>query len=258
MQLEPRHTILEFKDVSRFYKGEGESNVLVAAVDKVSFKLESGDFTALVGPSGSGKSTLLNLASGLDHPTEGEVWIAGHNMAKLTQSQACDLRKRKIGFVFQAYNLFPVLNAVENVEYTSLIRGDSPKEARERAIEALRVVGLVDKIKSTPSQLSGGQQQRVAVARALATQPDIIFADEPTANLDSKNAMQLIELFEKINEDMDATFFFSTHDQRLVDRVKTVIEIRDGKILSQHHVNRSELNANRSSALLDHKSDENH
>lgn len=235
--------ILDFKNVSRLYNGEGQSCDSVAAVDHVTFQLFAGDFTALVGPSGSGKSTLLNLASGLDHPTEGEIWIAGMNLSKMSQAEACELRKRRIGFVFQAYNLFPVLNAVENVEYTSLIRGDPPKEARARAVEALRVVGLMDKLYSTPSQLSGGQQQRVAVARALATQPDIIFADEPTANLDSKNAMQLIELFEKINEELEATFFFSTHDQRLVDRVKTIIEIRDGRILKQHQNNRDEKNS---------------
>jgi putative ABC transport system ATP-binding protein len=223
--------ILEFINVSRIYAGQDQANGSVAAVDHISFKLFVGDFTALVGPSGSGKSTLLNLASGLDQPTEGEVLIAGLNLSKMNQAESCELRKRRIGFVFQAYNLFPVLNAVENVEFTSLIRGDDPKEARNRAIEALRVVGLIDKLNSTPAQLSGGQQQRVAVARALATQPDIIFADEPTANLDSKNAIQLIELFEKINQELKATFFFSTHDQRLVDRVKTAIEIRDGRIL---------------------------
>lgn len=231
MSLNTNGSLLEFKDVSRHYAGQEASIGTVAAVDHVSFKLFTGDFTALVGPSGSGKSTLLNLASGLDQPTSGEIWIAGRNLAKMNQAEACGFRKRRIGFVFQAYNLFPVLNAVENVEFTSLIRGDDPKEARERAVEALNVVGLVDKLNFTPGKLSGGQQQRVAVARALATQPDIIFADEPTANLDSKTAMQLIELFEKINQDLNATFFFSTHDQRLVDRVKTAIEIRDGRIL---------------------------
>ncbi len=218
--------LLEFKNVSRFYPGPNT----VPAVSHFSLKVYAGDFTALVGPSGSGKSTLLNLASGLDHPSEGEVWISGINLAELSQSQACELRRKHIGFVFQAYNLFPVLNAVENVEYTSLIRGDPPKIARSRAVEAMEVVGLADKLNSIPSELSGGQQQRVAVARALATQPDIIFADEPTANLDSQSALQLIELFEKINRELKATFFFSTHDQRLVDRVRKCITVQDGKI----------------------------
>ena len=223
--------LLEFRNVSRHYTAQ----TAVVAVDRVSFTLAKGDFTALVGPSGSGKTTLLNLASGLDQPTHGEILISGHSLSRMSQKELCDFRRRHVGFVFQAYNLFPVLNAVENVEFTSVMRGDSPKEARERAVEALRVVGLIDKLNSLPNQLSGGQQQRVAVARALATQPDVIFADEPTANLDSKTAVQLIELFERINQDLRATFFFSTHDQRLVDRVRTRIEIRDGQILRTAH-----------------------
>lgn len=222
--------LLEFRKVSRYY-GSGTATPSVVAVDDVSFALEKGAFAALVGPSGSGKTTLLNLASGLDQPTHGEIEIAGHVLSRMSTAELCDFRRRSIGFVFQAYNLFPVLNAVENVEFTSLIRGDSPRQARARALEALRVVGLEDKVHSTPTQLSGGQQQRVAVARALATEPAIIFADEPTANLDSKNAMQLIELFENINKNLGATFFFSTHDQRLVNRVRSRIEIRDGKLL---------------------------
>ncbi len=238
---EKQKPILEFKNVSKFFDDVGSNTEKVIAVDNVSFQLFSGDFTALVGPSGSGKSTLLNLASGLDQPTQGEIWISGKNLAKMSPTEMSEMRKNHIGFVFQSYNLFPVLNAIENVEYTSLIRGEDPKLARERAIDALCIVGLKDKMKFTPRQLSGGQQQRVAVARALASKPDIIFADEPTANLDSKTAQQLIELFEKINHDLKATFFFSTHDQRLVNRVKAAISIRDGKIIKQvQHANRIE------------------
>lgn len=233
--------ILEFKGVSKFFDEISGDFEKVTAVDDVSFQLHEGDFTALVGPSGSGKSTLLNLASGLDQPSKGEVWISGKNIASMNSSAMGEMRKHHIGFIFQSYNLFPVLNAIENVEYTSLIRGDDPKSARERAIEALNVVGLKEKMMFTPRQLSGGQQQRVAVARALASQPDIIFADEPTANLDSKTAQQLIELFEKINHELKATFFFSTHDQRLVNRVKAAISIRDGKIIKKiQHANRME------------------
>lgn len=220
--------VLEFRNVSRHYEAFGAS---VVAVDNVSFSLNKGAFAALIGPSGSGKTTLLNLASGLDQPTQGEIVIAGHSLSAMSAAAMSDFRRKNIGFVFQAYNLFPVLNAVENVEFTSLIRGDNPRAARARAEEALRVVGLEDKFLATPMQLSGGQQQRVAVARALATEPAIIFADEPTANLDSKNAVQLIELFERINRELGATFFFSTHDQRLVNRVRTRIEIRDGRLM---------------------------
>ena len=202
------------------------------AVDKVSFHLEKGVFAALVGPSGSGKTSLLNLASGLDRPTSGEILIAGKPISTLSQKELCHFRRRHLGFVFQSYNLFPVLTAVENVEYTSVMRGDDRKAARRRATSALEVVGLGDKTGRMPSQLSGGQRQRVAVARALATEPDIIFADEPTANLDSKTANQLIELFEELNQKMHVTFLFSTHDSKLVDRVKARLEMKDGKIIS--------------------------
>jgi putative ABC transport system ATP-binding protein len=184
----------------------------------------------VLGPSGSGKTTLLNLASGLDHADSGKIIIAGRTVSELDQAALCAFRRQHLGFVFQAYNLFPVLSAVENVEFTSAIRGDTSADARARAVEALTLVGLGHKLHARPNQLSGGQQQRVAVARALASQPDIIFADEPTANLDSKTALSLIELFEKLNADLGVTFFFSTHDQKLADRVKTRIEMCDGKI----------------------------
>lgn len=210
----------------RSYPGE----VPVVAVDDVSFHLPRGAFAAVLGPSGSGKTTLLNLASGLDQATTGRIRIAGQDVGKLGQTALCEFRRRHLGFIFQAYNLFPVLSAVENVEFTSLIRGDSPAEARKRAQEALGLVGLGHKLDARPTQLSGGQQQRVAVARALASQPDIIFADEPTANLDSKTAVSLIELFEKLNSELGVTFFFSTHDQKLADRVKTRLAMCDGKL----------------------------
>ena len=220
-------TVLEFRDIEKTYPGEPP----VQAVDKVSLKLERGAFAALIGPSGSGKTSLLNLASGLDRPTRGDILISGQSIVKLSQKELCLFRRKHLGFVFQSYNLFPVLSAVENVEYTSVMRGDNRKEARKRATESLETVGLGDKLARLPSQLSGGQQQRVAVARALATQPDIVFADEPTANLDSKTAYQLIELFERLNRELKVTFLFSTHDSKLVDRVSRKLEMKDGQFV---------------------------
>jgi putative ABC transport system ATP-binding protein len=212
--------------VSRIFEGTPP----VAAVSDVSFKLQTSDFAALVGPSGSGKTTLLNLAAGLDRVTQGEVYLSGRKLSALTKHEMGLFRRRHIGFVFQSYNLFPALTVLENVEFTSVVRGDPAKARRQRATVALEQVGLKEKIRAFPDQLSGGQQQRVAVARALASGPDIVFADEPTANLDSKNAIDLISLFENLNRDLGVTFLFSTHDQRLVERVKTVLKMRDGRI----------------------------
>jgi len=221
--------VLKFDRVQKSYR-TGES--VSTALRDVNLTMKEGDFFALVGPSGSGKTTFLNLAAGFDFPTEGDVTIAGLETRKLSRTELCKFRSRNLGFVFQAFNLFPVLTALENVEYTRLIRGHDKKEAREIALRALADVGLADKAKSLPSQLSGGQQQRVAVARALATEPSFILADEPTANLDSKTAMQLIELFRKLNLEKKVTFLFSTHDTRLIDAVGGVVELRDGVIHS--------------------------
>lgn len=218
--------VLEFRNTEKVYSGPNE----IRAVDNISFSLFYGTFTGLIGPSGSGKTTILNLASGLDQPTAGSVILGGEEISKLSMNELCAFRRRNIGFVFQSYNLFPVLTAVENAEFTSLIRGDDPTLARKRALEALSAVGLSDRAHTLPGRLSGGQQQRVAVARALATQPKIVFADEPTANLDSQTAIQLIELFEKINCELGVSFVFSTHDHRLMERVKTKLVIQDGKL----------------------------
>lgn len=219
--------VLEFHNVFKRYGDD----TTPYAVNDVSFVLEQGAFAALIGPSGSGKTTLLNLASGLDQPTRGAVICDGDRLDQMDVSALTRFRAQKIGFVFQAYNLFPVLTALENVEYTSLIRGDSASDARERAREALAAVGLSGKENQIPSKLSGGQQQRVAVARALASSPSIVFADEPTANLDSATAQELIDLFEKLNQELKTTFVFSTHDHRIVDRVRTRIFVRDGKLV---------------------------
>jgi putative ABC transport system ATP-binding protein len=217
---------LLLRDIERVFPGSPP----VYAVSGVSLELKTGAFAALVGPSGSGKTTLLNLAAGLDTPTEGEVMIAGQKISGMTKHELSRFRREKVGFVFQSYNLFPALTALENVEFTSVVRGDSEKECRSRALEALDQVGLSAKAKFYPDQLSGGQQQRVAVARALASKPAIVFADEPTANLDSKNAIDLIDLFQKLNQDLGVTFLFSTHDHRLVERVKLSFPMKDGKL----------------------------
>lgn len=218
--------VLSFADVEKIFPGSPP----VHALNKVSLEVKRGDFAALIGPSGSGKSTMLNLAAGLDLPTRGSVHIGGENVVGLSQTDLCRLRRERLGFIFQSYNLFPVLTAVENAEYTCIIRGESRERAREKALAALVAVGIGDKGHRYPTELSGGQQQRVAVARALATEPDFILADEPTANLDSKTALQLIELFEELNRSMGVTFLFSTHDHNLVSRVRRKLEMRDGEL----------------------------
>ncbi len=218
---------LILKNVVKEFAG----NPPVSAVSGVSLELNSGSFAALVGPSGSGKTTLLNLAAGLDTPSQGEVILAGELISKMSRHELAIFRRKKIAFVFQSYNLFPALTTLENVEFTSVIRGDPKNERRQRAQRALEQVGLKDKFKFYPDQLSGGQQQRVAVARALASEPAIVFADEPTANLDSKNAIDLIDLFQKLNQEFNVTFLFSTHDQRLVERVKLNFHMKDGRFV---------------------------
>jgi putative ABC transport system ATP-binding protein len=219
--------VLQLKNIEKTFEGP----VPVQAIRGVSLELPESSFAALVGPSGSGKTTLLNIASGLDAPTSGEVLIHGTCISQLSSVDLCRFRRWNLGFVFQQYNLFPTLSAVENVEYTRIIRGDAAAEARAAAEQALKLVGLSQKLHSFPHQLSGGQQQRVAVARALATRPKVIFADEPTANLDSKTAIALIELFEELNRAEKVTFLFSTHDLKLVNRVRTPIEMQDGVIV---------------------------
>lgn len=227
-------SILKFENVSRVYPGTPP----VQALKNVTFILQRRAFAVLVGPSGSGKTTLLNLASGLDHVSSGRIVVDGDEISPLSESELCRFRREKLGFVFQAYNLFPALTAVENVEYTNLIRGESRSVARDKAIDALESVGLVDKVHSFPGKLSGGQQQRVAVARALAQESKLILADEPTANLDSKSAFHLIDLFEKLNHSHHVSFLFSTHDSRLVARAHQRIEISDGELVPDSYQER--------------------
>ena len=203
----------------------------VHAVKQVNLSIEEGEFTAIVGPSGSGKTTLFNMIGGLDDITAGTVEIAGTNISSLNENELIDFRLTQIGFVFQAYNLIPVLIAKENVAFIMLLQGISEDERMQRSEALLKQVGLSDKFDSRPNQLSGGQQQRVAVARALASKPRFILADEPTANLDSQSTSTLLDLMAEMNEKENITFLFSTHDQRVIDKAKRIITIEDGKII---------------------------
>jgi putative ABC transport system ATP-binding protein len=217
------------KNLHKVYK-EGE--IEVHALNGVDLEINEGEFTAIVGPSGSGKTTLLNLLGGLDTPTNGEIQVRDVLISSLKGSDLVNYRLNNIGFVFQSYNLIPVLTALENVEFIMNLQGVSKKERRERAIELLESVGLGDRIHSRPNKLSGGQQQRVAVARALASKPDFVLADEPTANLDSKSTENLLDIMEALNKKENITFIFSTHDARVVNKARRVVNIEDGKILS--------------------------
>lgn len=221
--------IIESHNLSKVYNPD---TIPVNAVSSVDLQVEEGEFTALVGPSGSGKTTLLNLIGGLDYPTGGNVKIGGVDITKMSENKLIDFRLKNIGFVFQAYNLIPVLTASENVEFVMLLQKTPKREREQRAIDLLTEVGLKDKLNKRPSELSGGQQQRVAVARALASKPRFILADEPTANLDSKSTENLLEIMAKLNTEDKMTFIFSTHDQRVIDKARRVVTLVDGKIVS--------------------------
>lgn len=219
-------------EVSNLHKIYNSSEVKVHAVRGIDLSFEQGEFTAVVGPSGSGKTTFLNMMGGLDDPTEGSILIDGINIGELKSSKLTDFRMKNIGFVFQAYNLIPVLTAKENVEFIMHLQGKSKKERDDRAIALLKQVGLGDRVNSRPSKLSGGQQQRVAVARALASKPKFILADEPTANLDSESTANLLDIMEQLNKEENITFIFSTHDARVVNKARRVVTIEDGKVVS--------------------------
>jgi len=221
--------VIELKNVEKIYN---DSEVKVYAVRGIDLEIERGEFTAIVGPSGSGKTTLLNMLGGLDNPSKGDIVIGGTHINELKGSNLIDFRLNNIGFVFQSYNLIPVLTAKENVEFIMQMQGVSAKERSKRTIKLLEEVGLGDRLDSRPARLSGGQQQRVAVARALASKPKFILADEPTANLDSKSTENLLDIMEKLNKEEKMTFVFSTHDQRVVKKAHRVITIEDGKVIS--------------------------
>ncbi len=221
--------ILTLNNVHKIYN---ESEVQVHAVNGVSLEFDKGEFAAIVGPSGSGKTTLLNMIGGLDQPTEGEIIVDSTNIGSLKPSGLIDFRMYNIGFVFQAYNLIPVLTARENVEFIMHLQGRPRKEREARSRELLEAVGLADRMDSRPSKMSGGQQQRVAVARALASKPKFVLADEPTANLDSHSTENLLDIMERLNREEQVTFIFSTHDNRVVKKARRVITIEDGKVES--------------------------
>jgi len=223
--------ILTLNNVHKIYN---ESEVKVHAVNGVDLEFEKGEFSAIVGPSGSGKTTLLNMIGGLDQPTEGRVVVDHTNIGDLKPSKLIDFRMYNIGFVFQAYNLIPVLTARENVEFIMHLQGWSKKKREARSRELLEAVGLADRMDSRPGKMSGGQQQRVAVARALASKPKFVLADEPTANLDSKSTENLLDIMEHLNREEQVTFIFSTHDNRVVKKAHRVITIEDGQVRSDH------------------------
>ncbi len=219
--------IIQTKKLTKVYD---ESALTITALDRVDLTIRKGEFMALAGPSGSGKTTLLNLIGGLDKPTEGTVIVAGKDIASLGKTELSDLRLFHIGFIFQAYNLIPVLTARENVEYVMLLQGVEERERIRRAEEILTEVGLADYINTRPNQMSGGQQQRVAVARAIVSNPDVVLADEPTANLDSKTGEALLMQMRHMNESHGITFVFSTHDRMVMDHAQRLVILRDGAI----------------------------
>ncbi|MDK1025192.1 MAG: ABC transporter ATP-binding protein [Gammaproteobacteria bacterium] len=208
----------------------GTEAIQVKALDHVDLEISSGEFTAIVGPSGSGKSTLLNLIGGLDNPTSGKVELGGTDIAKMTGTELSNFRRDHIGFVFQAYNLIPVLSAAENIEYVMLLQGVAATERKQKVEEILEKVGMQGLGDRRPAELSGGQQQRAAVARALVSKPDIILADEPTANLDSKTGIGLLDMMKQLNEELNVTFVFSTHDEKIMERARRLIHLADGEI----------------------------
>jgi len=217
------------RNLSKIYQ---QGDTQVHALDDLSLEIPKHDFACLSGPSGSGKSTLLNMIGGLDLPSSGEVWLSGQRIDTLGKGELADLRLRHLGFVFQAYNLIPVLSALENVEFVMQLQGVAAKERSERARAILAEVGLEGLESRRPAELSGGQQQRVAVARAIVSEPTLVLADEPTANLDSHTAEKLMELLRHMNEEHGVTFLFSTHDKLVMDYSKRLIRLRDGCIES--------------------------
>ncbi|MGN7103300.1 ABC transporter ATP-binding protein [Ralstonia holmesii] len=219
--------VVKLAGVSRLYRQGGNA---VRALQQINLEIRRGDFAVLVGPSGSGKTTLLNVIGGLDSPSEGRVWVDGTEIGQLGKSALSEIRLRKIGFVFQEFNLIPVLSALENVEFVMLLQGVPPVQRRTRAIALLNELGLDGLENRRPQQLSGGQQQRVAVARAIAAEPIIVLPDEPTANLDSKAGAALMDMMKTLNERRGVTFVFSTHDPMVVERARRVIRLRDGRV----------------------------
>jgi putative ABC transport system ATP-binding protein len=226
-------TVIDAHEISKTYDQQG---IPVRAIQQVHLHLDRGEFTALVGPSGSGKTTLLNLIGGLDKPDAGSIVIGGVDITRLSGRSLVDFRLHNIGFVFQHFNLIPVLTARENVEFILNLQRIKKSVRRERVDELFRSIDLVDKKNVRPAKLSGGQQQRIAVARALASKPRFVLADEPTANLDGVSAANLLDMMEKLNRTEGMTFLFSTHDQRVIDRARRVITLVDGRVESDKRI----------------------
>src|SRR5881296_203782 len=222
--------IVEAKGVWKVYQ---TGSLKVEALRGVDLSVRKGEMLAVMGPSGCGKTTLLNCLSSIDEYTSGEVWIGGRRLSKLGDNEKTDFRAEKVGFVFQSYNLLPVLNAVENVELPLLVLGRDPKESRKRALEVLNAVGIGDQAEKMPMEMSGGQQQRVAIARALVNDPDIVFADEPTGNLDSETSAEVVGLIRRLNQEQGQTFVIVTHDLRVSRETRRIVQMRDGTIRRQ-------------------------
>jgi putative ABC transport system ATP-binding protein len=219
--------VIQTENVEKIYEDNG---VDVHAVRGIDLTIEKGEFTAIVGPSGSGKTTFLNVISGLDTATKGKIWLGGKLVSEMSGKELSDFRRDNIGFIFQAYNLIPVLSVEENIEYIMLLQGIDPEERHERVLNMLEEVGLSGFADRLPTKLSGGQQQRVAVARAMVSEPELILADEPTANLDSETGSALLDMMRDLNEKTGMTFVFSTHDEMIMDRAKRLVILKDGKI----------------------------
>ena len=219
--------IVKLDEVSKYYQ---QGKVTVKAVENLSLSLDTGDFAALSGPSGSGKTTILNLIGALDEPTSGTIWLEGLDLSQQNRTRLSKIRRDRIGFVFQSYNLIPVMTAFENAEFVLALQG-VPADERQRRVQAImQEVGLGDLMDRRPDELSGGQQQRVAIARAIVPEPAIVLADEPTANVDSATAHDLLDLMEELNINKGITFLFSTHDERVMSRARRLIQLRDGKL----------------------------
>lgn len=225
--------LIETKDLVKEYPIGGGK---FTALDKVSLNFAQGEFTGLVGPSGSGKTTLLNVIGALDNPTHGQVIVMGENTGKLKHKEAAQLRNNSIGFIFQTFNLLPVYSVFENVEFPLLLQNKSASERKKAVEEALEWVGLSDKLKSRPAQLSGGESQRVAVARAMVKKPSILLADEPTANLDSDNSINILETMCELNKELGTTFIFATHDQKVINYLSRIITLTDGKVVGDDEI----------------------
>lgn len=229
MESNNREDLIITKQLTKVYSDDG---VPVEAIRNIDLEIQSGEFTAIVGPSGSGKTTLLNIISGLDSPTSGEVWLKDELLSDMSGRELSDFRRDHIGFIFQAYNLIPVLTVRENVEYIMLLQGVPREERHRRVHKILKDIGLEGYENRKPTKLSGGQQQRVAVARAMVSKPSLILADEPTANLDSKTGTALLDMMAELNQKTGMTFIFSTHDELVIQKARRLVTLHDGMIVS--------------------------